>query len=67
MACPDKNNDERILNEVARRKASKEMQQYDTIIMEGHLSEIVWTFPEENIKSIVRMENGQWEIVLHRN
>jgi len=66
MACPDRNNDQRILAEIERRKAVRQVPsipEESTIIeISGELQEVLLAdIPEQDILKIQKSPNG-WQV-----
>jgi len=66
MACPDRKNDQRILAEIERRKAAKQIpvasDDIQVIEVSGELQEVLLTdIPEQDILKIQKSPNG-WQV-----
>lgn len=66
MACPDRKNDQRILAEIERRKAIKQMpvasEESNIIEVSGELQEVLLAdIPEQDILKIQKSPNG-WQV-----
>lgn len=73
MACPNKKADEKIIAEIAKRKAAKankvDEQQptifYMTVLYEGPLYNMQWIgIDESKIVSMRQYEKGKWECTM---
>lgn len=65
MACPDRDNDKRILAEIERRKQIKDNYPFERMIFEGEFFDIE-NLPEfERIHRIDRIEGG-WELTFKK-
>lgn len=68
MACPNRNNDEKIIAEIERRKIiSKQKEpenQFEKIIFKGILSEIIFSLPNERVQSVIKIDADVWEVLL---
>jgi len=63
MACPNQNEDQKILDAIEQRKAAQApVMQTETRIWPGRLFDYLMAFPEENICLIERVGEN-WVIV----
>jgi hypothetical protein len=64
MPCPDRNNDERILREIERRKKMQNNEIFEQMIFEGEL-QLIQFLPEfERVKRIEKLDELTWELTL---
>jgi len=71
MACPDRYRDQRIIAEVERRKAVKQMpvapKDFQVVEVDGELQNVLLTdIPEQDILKIQKSANG-WQVYVKNN
>ena len=66
MACPNRDNDKRILAEIERRKKNKENHtpQFTAIAFNGSIDDLTLKIHEDSIKNVRRIGDGIWEITV---
>lgn len=68
MVCPNRNNDERIIAEVQRRKRISQQKepkgQFEKMIFKGALNGILFSLPAERVQSVIKIDTDVWEVLL---